>query len=49
MASKISLAKSFTNTEQVPCLVHMNVLVNILYLHIYKQYAVLMTVLLKYF
>lgn len=36
MASKISLVKSFTNTEQVPCLVHMNVIVNILYLHIYK-------------
>ena len=36
MASTISLAKSFTITEQVPCLVHMDVIVNILYLHVYK-------------
>lgn len=36
MASKINLSKSLTNTEQVPCLVHTNIIVNILYLHIYK-------------
>lgn len=33
---RLAWQKSSTNTEQVPCLVHMNVIVNTLYSHIYK-------------
>lgn len=36
MTSKISQVNFFTNTERLPRLAHMNVIVNILYLHILK-------------